>query len=346
VTRAPRVTVCTATYNRGPLLAQTIRSVLAQSYQDFELLIVDDCSTDDTAEVVAGFADHRIRYVRNPSNLGMYANRNRCLQLARGELIAQLDDDDLYLPDALSSLVAALDAAPTAGLVFGATLEIDRAGAVVDHRRTFPSSRFLAPWEAFQTFLVGRRQPPSAVLVRAACYREFGGFEPDNWCGDWDLWLRLSRCYPVVYIDQPVLRYRQAVDNSTLRAEQDGSAPLWMRRTVGRALAAPPAGLRLPAELACRARLAVARYELSVAFALLGQGEYGRFRRHVLAAITFAPELAGSRDALLGVVLSALSLIGPRGPALLWALRDYARGASASLARLRSRVALNSLVLL
>src|SRR5262249_54226018 len=151
---------------------------------------------------------------------------NRCLQLARGELIAQLDDDDLYLPDALGSLVAALDAAPTAGLVFGATLEIDRAGAVVDLRRTFPSTRFLAPWEAFQTFLVGRRHPPPRGRGRPACYREFGGSEPDNWCGDWDLWLRLSRCYPVVYLDQPVLRYRQAEDNSTLRAEQDGSAPL------------------------------------------------------------------------------------------------------------------------
>jgi glycosyltransferase involved in cell wall biosynthesis len=96
---APRVTIALATYNRAGYLHQAIESCLAQTFTDFELLVCDNASQDGTEAAVASFDDARVRYLRNGQNLGMVGNWNRCLTEARGELIANLCDDDLMLPD-------------------------------------------------------------------------------------------------------------------------------------------------------------------------------------------------------------------------------------------------------
>ena len=106
----PRVSVVVTTYNRAALLPRAVRSVLAQTYEDYELIIVDDCSTDDTPEVIRTFEDSRIRAVRHADNMGQSAAVNTGIRLARGEYIAFLDDDDEWVDQKLLRQVGTLDA--------------------------------------------------------------------------------------------------------------------------------------------------------------------------------------------------------------------------------------------
>ena len=103
LTNNPLVTVYMPTHNRSGLLSRAIESVQAQTYSDFELIIVDDCSTDDTEAVVQAYQnkDARIKYIRNSENLGACASRNKAIQAAKGKFITGLDDDDYFLPDRL-----------------------------------------------------------------------------------------------------------------------------------------------------------------------------------------------------------------------------------------------------
>jgi glycosyltransferase involved in cell wall biosynthesis len=113
-----RVSVCIPTYNHGRFIGAAIESVLAQTFAEFDLLVVDNASTDDTAEIVAGYvaADRRVSYVRNPENLGMVGNWNRCLELARRPLVKIVCSDDLLEPECLERGVNLLDSAGSAGL--------------------------------------------------------------------------------------------------------------------------------------------------------------------------------------------------------------------------------------
>ena len=115
----PTVSVIISTYNRATVLPRAINSLLAQTYQDFEIIVVDDCSTDNTGEVLAEFGDPRIRVFRHDRNRGVSTGRNTGLQHARGELIAFLDDDDEYFPDSLAVRVDRMED-PEVGLVYTA----------------------------------------------------------------------------------------------------------------------------------------------------------------------------------------------------------------------------------
>lgn len=105
----PKISVIVPSYNRAHLLGQTITSVLSQNFKDYELLVLDDSSTDNTGDVVAGFSDHRITYIRNIKNLGFVNNWNKGLEVATGEYVIFPGDDDLLLPDCLGTLATIMD---------------------------------------------------------------------------------------------------------------------------------------------------------------------------------------------------------------------------------------------
>lgn len=115
----PLFTIATITYNSGKWLKQTIESVLSSSYEDFEFLISDDCSTDDTWEIVNQYTDQRIRSWRNNQNLGEYANRNKVLEQAKGKYILFIDGDDILYKLTLSNLAEYVSYFPEAGMVWG-----------------------------------------------------------------------------------------------------------------------------------------------------------------------------------------------------------------------------------
>ena len=114
---APRISVLIPVYNAAPFIAETIRAVLKQTFEDFELILLNDGSTDNSAEIIATFDDPRIRYAENEQNLGISATRNKLVSMARGEYIAVLDNDDICLPQRLEIQARFLDEHPDIAIV-------------------------------------------------------------------------------------------------------------------------------------------------------------------------------------------------------------------------------------
>ena len=207
------------TCNRAGLLPRAVRSVLAQTYTDFEMLIVDDASTDGTPSVVDGFADRRIRSIRHERNGGQSMALNTGIAAARGEYVAFLDDDDAWLPHKLAAQVAVLDAAPPeVGLVYGWASVVDetRNRVALEYRQTMHGDIFE------QILALYVPTPPSFWLVRTSAARAIGGFDESvHQANDLDFCTRLcERGWQVDYVPSVVLlKYRhdngQMVDRTT-----------------------------------------------------------------------------------------------------------------------------------
>jgi glycosyltransferase involved in cell wall biosynthesis len=208
----PKVSVIIPTHNRASFLPAAVQSVLNQTFQDFEVIVVDDASDDETPAVMRSFTDPRITYVRHDSNKGQGETRNDGIRRATGEYIALLDDDDEWLPQKLEKQVHLLDGSSTmVGLVYTGFRKIDArtrevVGEVVPDRRGY----------VFEE--IARRNwigTCSTVLCRRSCLKIAGLFDETLVAGvDYDLWLRISRQYQVEYIKDPLVNYN--VHNSNL----------------------------------------------------------------------------------------------------------------------------------
>ena len=173
---APRVSVVIPTHNRAALLPRAVDSVLAQTWEDFELIIVDDHFTDETPAVVAGLADGRIRSLRHECNTGQSRAFNTGTESARGEYIAFLDDDDEWLPHKLAAQVKLLDEAPSeVGLVYGWRNVLDDTD-----NRLVKNVRQTLRGDIFEQMLaLDLPVPPSSWLVRRSVVRSVGGFDEE-----------------------------------------------------------------------------------------------------------------------------------------------------------------------
>jgi len=201
----PRVSVIIPTYNRADMVGDAIRSVLDQTYADWELILVDDGSSDDTRQIVEAFADLRIRYIYQ-DNKGLPGARNTGIQAARGQYIAFLDSDDLFLPHKLEWQLDALETRPELGLVAGGHIEVDEQLHVL---------REVQPWHGhptlkFQDWLFACPFCPSAPLVPRGELESAGLFdETMQRIEDWDLWLRMAHLGCAMdWIKEPVCYYR------------------------------------------------------------------------------------------------------------------------------------------
>jgi len=197
--RTPRVTVIVPTYNRAGYLAEAIGSVLAQTFDDFEVVVVDDGSTDGTAALVGAFDDARVRYLYQ-DHRGISAAMNAGVRSARGDYVARLDSDDRWLPHMLAALVPVLDARPAVGVVYGRGQAMDREGRLISHVQGMPE-RF--PGDALRSLAYDDCTCNIALLVRRACFDRVGLYDetlPAN--EDWDMWLRVARHYGLAFVDQ------------------------------------------------------------------------------------------------------------------------------------------------
>ena len=173
----PKVSVIIATYNRAALLPRAVNSVLSQIYSDYEIIIVDDCSSDKTQEVIQEFTDPRIRSIRHKTNQGAAAARNTGIAHARGKYIAFLDDDDECTPNRLADQVSVLDTNPDIGVVYGWIEEVnDATGARRVPRNVQNTHRGRA---AFEAALTGVSDTASMFnpCIRASVVRQVGGFD-------------------------------------------------------------------------------------------------------------------------------------------------------------------------
>jgi glycosyltransferase involved in cell wall biosynthesis len=195
----PLISVIIPTFNRAAWVREAVDSVLAQSFQDFELLVVDDGSTDTTGEALIPYGD-RLRYIYQ-TRQGVSAARNRGLEMAAGEWLAFLDSDDFWLPQKLETQVDFLNRNPQAEICQTEEIWV-RHGRRVNPRKKHrkPSGDIFAP--SLTLCLVS----PSAVMLKKSLLLEVGVFDRSlPACEDYDLWLRISCRKPVFLIEEPLV---------------------------------------------------------------------------------------------------------------------------------------------
>ena len=204
--KKPAISVCMPVYNAERYLTEAVDSVLAQTFGDFEFIIVDDGSTDGSREMLNHYAstDPRVRMIRRP-NLGVRKTLNDCLQLARGEFIARMDADDMCLPDRFELQVNYLRKHPDVVLLGCAYDLIDGAGRLLRHLKQ-PQDN-----DSLQQICLSGRTPichPSAMMRREPTLRVGGYDEEFTVAQDLDLWLRLGEVGKMACLPQTLVKYR------------------------------------------------------------------------------------------------------------------------------------------
>lgn len=200
------ISVLIPTYRPGPYLREAAASVLAQEDVDLELIVVDDASPDPAAAVLAGLEDPRLRLVRNPVNLGLVGNWNRCLELATGDPILIFHHDDRLRPGYLARACAVLREQPEVGFVFSNVTVIDEHGIEQGGHWTpeaLPNSdSFLTGSDLVGKLLAsGNFIPCQTVVARRAAYLEAGPFNPElGYTPDLEMWLRLAMRWNAAYL--------------------------------------------------------------------------------------------------------------------------------------------------
>ena len=199
------VSVIIPTYNRARFLGAAIKSVLAQSFKDLEIIVVDDCSSEDTEAVIKRFPDAALRYLRHAERRGGAAARNTGITESSGEFVAFLDDDDEWYPEKLARQMEILQAAPAeVGGVYTGYFIVDRAtsqirGQIVPTDRGDLSEKLLAGNCVGST---------SSMLMRRSCFEKSGLFDERlTSFQDYDLWIRAARKYHFECIREPMLKY-------------------------------------------------------------------------------------------------------------------------------------------
>lgn len=192
------VSVIIPTFNRQSTLDRAISSVLNQTYNNLECLIVDDCSTDATKELVESFDDKRVKYFRNDKNLGVSYSRNLGFKYSRGDYIALLDSDDEWLKNKLEKQLPLLKDFP---LVHGEEVWI-RNGQKINQKKIHKKSGGNIFHRCIHLCLIS----PSASIMDRSLYSEMKGFREDfPVCEDYELWLRITSQYEVGFVETPVI---------------------------------------------------------------------------------------------------------------------------------------------
>jgi glycosyltransferase involved in cell wall biosynthesis len=224
----PAVSVVIKSYNHAPYVAQSIQSVLDQSFQDFEIVVTDDGSTDATPDTIRGFTDSRIRFERFENNRGIATAMNATVARARGELIAILNSDDFALPGRLETQVAFLREHPTVAAVFGAPRQVGEDGAAVGGFEKFPQpfpgiSPSRAGWLRYFFFYGNCLCAPTAMIRRAAYLEIQMDDERFGNLGDFDRWIRLLEKHEIHVMPQELTAFRVRANAANMSAPRPDS---------------------------------------------------------------------------------------------------------------------------
>jgi glycosyltransferase involved in cell wall biosynthesis len=206
----PKVAVIIPTYNRANLIGEGIQSVLHQTFTDFEIIVVDDGSSDNTKDVVARYTDPRIRYEYRENN-GVSAARNAGAKVCNAEYVAFLDSDDIYLENALEKMIKSLDAHKQVGYSYGQAniMKVGKTAYRIRKSHVHESSVVLESKEQLRELIFHKPMNVSTSIIRHSCFDEIGGFNEDLWFAeDHHLFVRLSKKYPSAYIAEPVTNMR------------------------------------------------------------------------------------------------------------------------------------------
>jgi len=204
----PLISVLVTVYNREKYLSDCLTSILNSTFGDYEVVVVDDCSSDGSVEISEKFTrqDQRVRLYRNEKNLGDYPNRNRAAELARGRYIKYVDSDDLIVPECLARLVEPLESHPEAAYSLSYPRPENASRPIV-----------MSEKEAYECHFVDRQgifsSGPLLAMIRTDRFHQVGGFRDDaRNMGDTVLWLELSARWPMIIVEDGLCWWRQHDD--------------------------------------------------------------------------------------------------------------------------------------
>ncbi len=235
----PKVSFVVPCYKLAHLLAECVNSMLSQTYDDFEVLIMDDCSPDNTPEVAQSFNDPRVKHIRNEPNLGHLRNYNKGISLAQGKYVWLISADDrLRVPYVLERYVRLMEQHPEAGFACCPGMELENGQETrvakysihADHDTIFRGHEFL------RRLLTCNSVIAASGMVRRACYKQLGSFPLDlPYAGDWYLWCLFALYHDVAYLAEPMVNYRGhelSMTSSLLKTDvricvEDDLAVLW-----------------------------------------------------------------------------------------------------------------------
>lgn len=216
----PLVSVLMTTYNREKYLAMAVESVLASTYQNLELIIVDDQSKDKSYEIALSYAekDNRVKVFKNEKNLGDYPNRNKAASLASGKYLKYVDADDLIYPTGLEVMVSGMEKFPEAGYGLS-TMPADKM-------RPYPfilTCEEAYKYHYFESLLFHRA--PLSAIIKKDVFESVGGFSGKRYLGDFEMWHMLSARYSVVLMAQGVIWYREHEEQEMQNNRTDFTIP-------------------------------------------------------------------------------------------------------------------------
>lgn len=270
----PTVSVIIPTYNAARFLPSAVESVLAQSFQDIEVLVIDDGSTDDTAEVMKCYGAP-VRYLRQP-NSGVAVARNRGIEESRGHYVAFLDADDTWLLHKLERQLAALAQHPDHRVCYSAFT------VVTDELTPLFVNRSRRQGTALEDLLLRGNVVGSicTVLCERALFDIAGGFDPAlSQCADWEMWVRLAALTEFIYVDEPLVTYRQHGSNMSRQVHLLEHDSVYL---LERGFALPG----LAPSLRAQRRAALARNYMVLAGSYFGVRQYQAFARCAWRALT------------------------------------------------------------
>lgn len=210
-----KVSICIPIYNAEKYIKKCIDSILIQTYKNIEILIVDNCSTDNSPQIISQYVDQRIKYIRNEKNLGACGNWNRCIESSTGELIAIYHADDEYLPEIVEKQVNILQENNEIGAVFCEAVLIDSASIEIGNfliPKQLRNKKIIAFEEIFYHMILNNSNPllcPSA-MIRKSAYEKSGHYDCNTykWVFDIDMYLRIAQKMKIGIIHEKLMNYR------------------------------------------------------------------------------------------------------------------------------------------
>jgi len=266
------ISVVIPTHDRRELLAVTLRSVLRQQDVQLDVTVIDDGSTDDTAQFVRGLRDPRVRYLRNETPQGVCAARNQGIAASTGAWLAFVDDDDLWAPNKLSRQLQAIDDTGCFWVYAGA-IEIDEQGRALSGTPPPPPAEVLERLPHFDLVPGGS----SGVMACRAALEKAGWWDPQVFLADWDLWIRLGRIGPPACVPEPLVGYRIHGGQSSVDVDRVLSGAKVISARYGGALDRGP-------------------FHHYVAYLCLRSGRRSRALAHFALAAAFGETIPVARD--------------------------------------------------